>query len=97
MNIELMKVLRRPIVTEKSTSMRENNRYVIEVDPSASKYQIRQAIESRFKVNVVSVHTVRVLGKYRRKVGPMGGYKPDWKKAIVKVKAGQQIAWEEVA
>lgn len=97
MNIDLLKVLRRPIVTEKTTAMKEDNRYAIEVDPSASKFQIRQAIESRFKVNVLSVRTVRVLGKYRRKVGPMGGYKPDWKKAIVKIKAGQQIAWEEVA
>lgn len=92
-----LNVLRRPIVTEKSTTLREDNRYVIEVSPQASKYQIRQAVEQRFKVNVLSVRTVRVLGKYRRKVGPMGGYQPDWKKAIVRIKAGQQISWEEVA
>lgn len=90
-----IKILKKPRITEKSTLMREDNRYVIEVAPSATKYQIREAIESRFKVNVLNVRTVRVLGKYRRKVGPMGGYRPDWKKAIVKIKAGQQISWEE--
>ena len=90
-------ILRRPLVTEKSTILREANRYVIEVDPTASKGQIREAIESRFKVNVLSVHTVTVGGKYRRRFGPVGGYRPDWKKAIVRIKQGQQITWEEVA
>ena len=90
-------ILRRPIVTEKSTLLREANQYVIEVDPSASKGQIRQAIEARFKVNVLKVRTVTVGGKYRRKMGPVGGYQTDWKKAIVRIKAGQQISWEEVA
>lgn len=92
-----IQVLRRPLVTEKSTRIRESNGYVIEVDPSASKGQIRSAIESRFKVNVLSVHTVKVLGKLRRRTGPIGGYQPDRKKAIVKIKAGQKINWEEVA
>lgn len=91
------KILKRPVVTEKSTMMKENNRYVIEVALSASKSQIKEAVESRFKVNVLNVRTVRMLGKYRRKVGPVGGYQPDWKKAIIKIKQGQQIAWEEVA
>jgi large subunit ribosomal protein L23 len=90
-------VLRRPLVTEKSTVLRENNSYAIEVDPSASKGAIREAIESRFKVNVLKVHTMKVLGKYRRKSGPVGGYQPNWKKAIVTIKAGQKITWEEVA
>lgn len=90
-------VLRRPLVTEKSTRLREKNSYVIEVDPTASKGAIRSAVESRFKVNVLAVHTIKVLGKYRRKVGPIGGYQPDRKKAIVKIKDGQQIKWEEVA
>jgi len=90
-------ILRRPLVTEKSTRLRENNSYVLEVDPSANKHQIRTEIEARFKVTVVGVHTVKVLGKFRRRTGPVGGYQPDRKKAIVKVKAGQQIKWEEVA
>lgn len=94
---DIKQVLRRPIVTEKSTLLRETNQFVIEVDPSASKGQIRQEIEARFKVNVLKVRTVNVGGKYRRKIGPIGGYQPDWKKAIVRIKAGQQISWEEVA
>ena len=94
---ELLHVLRRPLITEKSTRMQEANSYVIEVDTSASKGQIRSAIESRFKVNVLAVRTVKVLGKYRRKVGPVGGYQPNRKKAIIKIKAGQKINWEEVA
>lgn len=90
-------ILRRPLVTEKSTRLRENNSYVIEVDPSANKHQIRAEIETRFKVTVLDVHTVKVLGKFRRRSGPVGGFQPNRKKAIVKVKDGQQIKWEEVA
>ena len=93
----LVHVLRRPIITEKSTKLREKNRYVLEVDRDANKHQIREAVESRFKVNVLKVRTVKVLGKFRRKSGPIGGYQPDRKKAIVTVKDGQRIAWEEVA
>jgi len=94
---EIKQILRRPVITEKSTILRESNQYVIEVDPAASKGMIRQAIESRFKVNVLKVRTVTVGGKFRRKFGPIGGYQSDWKKAIIRVKAGQQISWEEVA
>ncbi len=90
-------ILRRPLITEKSAELREINRYVIEVDPDASKGQIRQAVETRFKVDVVSVHTVALIGKFRRRFGPIGGYRSDRKKAIVKIKAGQQITWDEVA
>jgi large subunit ribosomal protein L23 len=90
-------ILRRPLVTEKSTRLREKNGYVIEVDTSASKGAIRSAIETRFKVNVLKVHTVKVLGKFRRRTGPIGGYQPNRKKAIVTIRAGQTINWEEVA
>lgn len=94
---QVLDVLRRPLVTEKSTRLREENKYVVEVQPWASKTQIKSAIEARFKVNVVGIHTVKVLGKFRRRGGPIGGYQSDSKKAIVKIKAGQQITWEEVA
>jgi len=90
-------ILKRPIITEKSTTQRENNRYVVEVASGANKHQIREEIENRFKVNVLKVRTVKILGKFRRKSGPIGGYQPDSKKAIVTVKAGQKISWEEVA
>jgi ribosomal protein L23 len=55
------------------------------------------AIQERFKVNVLSVNTVKMYGKFRRRIGPKGGYQSDWKKAIVRLKQGQQIKWEEVA
>ncbi len=90
-------ILRRPIVTEKSTLLREKNQYVIEVDLRATKGQIKEAIESRYKVNVLAVRTVILPGKFRRKTGPQGGYQPDRKKAMVRLKQGQQITWEEVA
>ena len=93
----LLTILQRPRITEKSTRMREKNRYVIEVNPAATKGEIRSAVEEKFKVNVLGVRTVKVRGKFRRKTGPLGGYQPDRKKAIVTVKSGQQISWEEVA
>lgn len=90
-------VLRRPLVTEKSSMLRENNGYVIEVDPRACKGDIKIAVQQKFKVNVLSVRTVTLPGKFRRRIGPRGGYQPDRKKAIVQLKPGQQIKWEEVA
>ncbi|MFN0116688.1 MAG: 50S ribosomal protein L23 [Elusimicrobiota bacterium] len=92
-----MSILKRPLVTEKSTLLKEFNSYAVEVDLNANKNQIRDEIETRFKVNVIAIRTVRVPGKYRRRIGPVGGYRSDWKKAIVKIKSGQQIKWEEVA
>jgi large subunit ribosomal protein L23 len=88
-------VLRRPFVTEKSTRLKEENSYVVEVNPSSTKGDIKQAIEQRFKVQVLAVRTIKIHGKFRRRTGPVGGYQPDRKKAIVKVKAGQQINWEQ--
>ena len=90
-------ILRRPVITEKASTLREQNKYVVEVDPRASKGQIREAIETRYKVNVLGLQTIKVRGKYRRRFGPTGGYQSDRKKAIVQLKPGQQITWEEVA
>lgn len=90
-------VLRRPLVTEKSSRLMEKSVYSFEVAPNATKGQIRSAIRERFKVDVLSVNTITLPGKFRRRTGPVGGYKSDWKKAIVRLKAGQQIKWEEVA
>ncbi len=88
-------VLKRPYITEKSTRLKEENCYVVEVDPSATKGDIREAIETQFKVDVVSVRTIKIYGKYRRRAGPVGGYQSDGKKAVVKLKAGQQLKWED--
>ena len=90
-------VLQRPLVTEKSSRLMEQSAYDVEVAPTATKGQIKTAIQERFKVNVLSVRTIKLPGKFRRRIGPKGGYQSDWKKAIVRLKPGQQIKWEEVA
>ena len=90
-------ILVRPRITEKSTALREKNVYVIEVHPSSTKGDIKLAIQKRFKVDVTGVRTVKIYGKYRRRTGPLGGYQSDRKKAIVSIKPGQQIKWEEIA
>ncbi len=90
-------VLLRPLVTEKSSRLMEKNAYSFEVAPWATKGQVKLAVQDKFKVNVISVNTVTTAGKYRRRIGPRGGYQSDWKKAIVRLKAGQQIKWEEAS
>jgi len=94
---EQLFVLRRPLVTEKSARLMEKNTYSFEVEPWATKGQVRTAVQDKFKVNVISVHTITTAGKFRRRIGPRGGYQSDKKKAIVRLKAGQQIKWEEAS
>lgn len=85
-------ILRYPSVTEKNTLLRTSqNKYVFEVLPKATKPQIKQAVEKLFSVKVLSVNTMVVKGKKKR-VGKSMGYRSDWKKAIVKVAAGQTIS-----
>ena len=92
----LADVLRRPLVTERTTQLREQNKFVFEVDPGATKGQIREAVQSAFKVDVLDVNTMNVPGKLRRR-GAHAGYQTSWKKAIVKLKAGQEIKYAESA
>ncbi|MBL0348829.1 MAG: 50S ribosomal protein L23 [Elusimicrobia bacterium] len=92
----LADVLRRPLVTERTTQLREQNKFVFEVDPGATKGQIREAVQSAFKVDVLDVNTMNVPGKLRRR-GAHAGYQTSWKKAIVKLKAGQEIKYAEPA
>jgi len=83
-------VLIKPVVSEKSTKLMEENKYTFKVDPKANKIEIKHAVETAFKVNVVDVRTMRVPGKLKRQ-GRTQGYTPSWKKAIVTIKAGQRI------
>jgi large subunit ribosomal protein L23 len=96
MMVGLSEILRRPLVTERTTQLREQNKFVFEVNPSATKGQIREAIETAFKVDVLDVNTMNVPGKLRRR-GRHSGYQSSWKKAIVKLKAGQEIKYAEPA
>jgi large subunit ribosomal protein L23 len=85
-------VIRYPSITEKNTTLRTaQNKYVFEVAPTATKPQIKKAVEKLFSVTVVSVNTVVVKGKKKR-MGKYAGYRSDWKKAIVKIQTGQTIA-----
>jgi large subunit ribosomal protein L23 len=83
-------VLRRPLVTEKSTVLAERNKYCFEVARDANKAQIKEAVEKAFKVKVSSVNVMTVPGKMRR-AGRQRGMTPDWKKALVTVEEGNKI------
>ena len=88
---ELRKIIRIPLVSEKSTNMRINeNKYVFKVDNKANKLEIKRAIEELFKVKVEDVTTMMMHGRPKR-LGRFEGRRPDWKKAIVKLKKGQTI------
>ena len=81
----------RPIVTEKSSAAyQERGEYTFEVHPNATKPAIRQAIEQLFGVKVTGVWTSQQRGKTRR-VGRSVGHRPNWKKAIVKLREGDTI------
>ena len=83
-------ILRRPIITEKSTLMQENGRYAFEVSPSATKHQIQRAVMDAFDVKVIKVNTMNVRGK-RKRFGPRISAKRSWKKAIVTLAPGDTI------
>lgn len=83
-------VLIRPIVTERSTGLMEENKYTFKVDKNANKIEIKYAVETLFKVNVTDVKTMNVKGKLKRQ-GRTQGFTPSWKKAIVTVQAGQRL------
>ncbi|MBL8220259.1 MAG: 50S ribosomal protein L23 [Bryobacterales bacterium] len=84
-------VIRRPVITEKAVGKKEAEQTLcFEVHPDANKVQIRQAVEQLFKVKVADVRTSIFEGKLRRR-GRYSGYRPDWKKAYVRLKAGQKM------
>jgi large subunit ribosomal protein L23 len=84
-------VIRRPLITEKGLGVKETqNTLVFEVAPKATKTEVKQAVEVLFKVKVASVRTSTFLGKERRR-GKYAGYRPDWKKAFVRLKAGEKM------
>ncbi len=87
----LYSVIRRPLITEKGLGVKETEgTLVFDVAPNATKTEVKQAVEALFKVKVAAVRTANVLGKERRR-GKFTGFKPDWKKAYVKLKAGDKM------
>jgi len=84
-------VIRRPVITEKGLTAKETEgTLVFEVAANATKTEVKQAVESLFKVKVSAVRTANYLGKERRR-GKFTGYRPDWKKAYVRLRAGEKL------
>ena len=93
--IELYKVLKKPLITEKTTDQKDaQNKVSFVVHPDANKLQVKEAIEKIFGVHVMDVNTVNMLGKvkgFRQKRGK----RSDWKKAIVTLRNGDKIEFFE--
>lgn len=83
-------ILRRPVITEKSTMLGESGHYVFEVARAANKIEIKRAVEAVFKVDVEAVNVSHVHGKMRR-MGRSTGMTSSWKKAVVTLRQGQKI------
>ncbi len=84
-------VLQKPVITEKAMDVKERARTLcFRVHQRASKTEIKEAVQAIFKVKVHSVRTALFHGKVRRR-GRTSGHRPDWKKAYVKLKAGEKI------
>jgi large subunit ribosomal protein L23 len=87
----IFKVLQRPLVTEKGVTKKDNERtLVFAVAVDANKTQVKAAVEKLFKVKVQEVRTSITEGKLRRR-GKFSGYRSDWKKAYVRLKAGEKV------
>ena len=92
--MEARDIIIRPLITEKSTTLMAEGKYVFEVAKSANKIEIAKAISQIFKVKVASVNTINVEGKVKR-MGRSVGKRSDYKKAIVKLAAGDTIEFFE--
>ncbi len=88
-------LIKAPLITEKGTVVNEKaNQVIFKVRPDATKGSIRDAVEDLFKVTVLKVRTINLMGKTRR-VGRTMGKRPDWKKAYVTLKEGDRIEFFE--
>ena len=88
--MQLFEVIRRPLVTEKNTSLQAQGKYAFEVAREANKNQVKQAVEKAFKVNVTAVNIISVRGRERR-IGRRMVTGSSWKKAVVTLKTGDKI------
>ena len=95
--MNIFDVLRAPIMSEKTLSLKEEaNQFAFVVDQRANKIEIKESIEKSFKVSVLKVRTMNVRGKKKR-LGRYQGLKSSWKKAIVTLKEGDTIEYFEGA
>jgi large subunit ribosomal protein L23 len=89
-------LIKGPIITEKTHSLKEaGNKLTLKVDVKANKIEIRKAVEVLFKVKVLAVNTIQMMGKKKR-LGKSEGKRSAWKKAIVTLAPGEKIAGYEV-
>lgn len=89
--MDFYQIVKKPLITEKGTKQKDQfNQIAFEVDRSANKILVKDAVESIFKVKVLSVSMMNVKGKERR-LGRNVGKKADWKKAIVRLAPGENI------
>ncbi len=89
--MEMHRIIKKYLVTEKTTASKEQgNKYTFQVDRDANKIEVGRAVASLFKVKVLDVHIMNVLGKKKR-VGKVVGEKSSWKKAIVTVAKDNRI------
>ena len=89
--MELTDVIIAPILSEKSHIGSSGGVYVFKVDKRATKTEIKQAVEKIFKVDVIKINTARLKGKLKGRYHFRKGHRPDWKKAYVTLKKGQNI------
>ncbi|MEA3361044.1 MAG: 50S ribosomal protein L23 [Thermodesulfobacteriota bacterium] len=93
--MDFYRIIRKPLITEKGTKQKEQaNQYAFEIDRTANKVMVRNAVEEIFKVKVINVAVMNMKGK-RRRVGKNLGKKADWKKAIVRLAPGEKIEFFE--
>ena len=90
-------IIKRPLITEKTNIQKEiANQVTFEVDRRANRIEIKQAVETAFKVKVANIQTMQVKGKVKRR-GRSVGKRRDWKKAIVTLMPGERIDFFEGA
>ena len=88
---DLYKVIRKPIITERGTDLREKyNKVIFSVDVTANKREVKKSVERLFKVSVLKVNIMNQNGKVKRH-GKNSGRRPDWKKAVITLKEGDKI------
>ena len=92
--MEARDILVRPLITERTTQLMAEGKYVFVVAKAANKIEIAKAVSEIFKVKVAKVNTVNVIGKKKR-MGRTEGKRPDYKKAIVKLDPGETIEFFE--
>jgi large subunit ribosomal protein L23 len=87
---QMYDIVRSPVITEKATNVSEHNQVMFRVPLTATKREVKAAVEGLFRVNVTAVNTIRVMGKLKRVRG-RPGRRADYKKAIVTLGEGQRI------